>query len=124
MGKADRCIHQLRRSLRGKISPAGADRLLSMAVIEWSLCPYEREPPLKFIEEVMEALGVLERENPRVARALKLRFGQADLRVRTYKEVGDELGVTGERARQLCQRGICKLYFLLKAQGCWRLLGF
>jgi len=38
---------------------------------------------------------------PRLQRVLELRFGFADDKPRTLEEVGHELGVTRERARQL-----------------------
>ncbi len=47
------------------------------------------------IEEVLTAL------TPREARVLKLRFGLADGRSHTLKEVGEKFGVTRERIRQI-----------------------
>jgi len=43
---------------------------------------------------------------PRLGFAIELRFGLLDGRERTLQEVGDQLGVTRERARQLILKGL------------------
>jgi len=57
-------------------------------------------------ERLAEALGALD---PREERVLRLRFGFGDGRARTLEEVGGELGVTRERARQIEGRALRKL---------------
>jgi RNA polymerase primary sigma factor len=46
---------------------------------------------------------------PREARVLRLRFGLGDERNHTLEEIGQRLGVTRERARQIAQRGLRRL---------------
>ena len=52
---------------------------------------------------VTEMLDVLE---PRARRAVQLRFGLLDDRKRSYREVGEDLGVTAEAARRLVKRAL------------------
>jgi RNA polymerase primary sigma factor len=57
------------------------------------------------VEEQMvdDLLGVLE---PRAKFAVEQRFGLQDGRKRSYREVGEELGVTAEAARRLVKRAV------------------
>ena len=57
-------------------------------------------------EDVIHALGDL---TPRLRQVLALRFGFIDDRPRTLEEVGQELGVTRERVRQLERQALGRL---------------
>ena len=57
-------------------------------------------------EDVIDALEDL---NPRLRLLLILRFGFLDDRPRTLEEVGQELGVTRERVRQLERQALTQL---------------
>jgi RNA polymerase primary sigma factor len=50
-----------------------------------------------------ELLGVLD---SRARYAVEQRFGLTDGRKRSYREVGEELGVTAEAARRLVKRAV------------------
>ncbi|NLV56441.1 MAG: sigma-70 family RNA polymerase sigma factor [Acidimicrobiales bacterium] len=52
------------------------------------------------------ATGLLEVLDPRARYAVEQRFGINDGRRRSYREVGDELGVTAEAARRLVKRAV------------------
>jgi len=54
-------------------------------------------------EMIGSLLGVLD---PRARRAVEQRYGLQDGRRRSYREVGDELGVTAEAARRLVKRSM------------------
>jgi RNA polymerase primary sigma factor len=54
-------------------------------------------------EAVTSLLDVLD---PRARRAVEQRFGLHDGRKRSYREVGEELGVTAEAARRLVKRAV------------------
>jgi RNA polymerase primary sigma factor len=57
-------------------------------------------------EEVEQALGMLP---PREARILSLRFGLGGGRHYTLKEIGEELGLTRERIRQIQNAALQRL---------------
>ncbi|MGI9578339.1 MAG: sigma-70 family RNA polymerase sigma factor [Microthrixaceae bacterium] len=50
--------------------------------------------------------GLLDVLDPRARTAVEQRFGLADGRRRSYREVGEELGVTAEAARRLVKRAV------------------
>ncbi|HSL57875.1 MAG TPA: sigma-70 family RNA polymerase sigma factor [Acidimicrobiales bacterium] len=50
--------------------------------------------------------GLLDVLDPRARRAVEQRFGLHDGRKRSYREVGEELGVTAEAARRLVKRAV------------------
>ena len=50
--------------------------------------------------------GLLDVLDPRARSAVEARFGLADGRRRSYREVGDDLGVTAEAARRLVKRAV------------------
>jgi RNA polymerase primary sigma factor len=52
------------------------------------------------------ATGLLDVLEPRARYAVEQRFGIRDGRKRSYREVGDELGVTAEAARRLVKRAV------------------
>jgi len=52
------------------------------------------------------AIGLLDRLDPRVRKAVQLRFGLLDGESRSFREVGDDLGVTAEAARRMVKRAV------------------
>ncbi len=50
--------------------------------------------------------GLLDVLDPRARSAVEQRFGLSDGRRRSYREVGEELGVTAEAARRLVKRAV------------------
>jgi len=53
--------------------------------------------------------GLLDILDPRARYAVEQRFGLHDGRKRSYREVGEELGVTAEAARRLVKRAVCSV---------------
>ncbi|MEM9033174.1 MAG: sigma-70 family RNA polymerase sigma factor [Actinomycetota bacterium] len=51
-------------------------------------------------------VGLLDRLDPRARLAVERRFGLSDGETRSYREVGEELGVTAEAARRLVKRAV------------------
>jgi RNA polymerase primary sigma factor len=56
-----------------------------------------------------EVLGLLELLSPRAQEAVRLRLGLVDGRERSFREVGDEMGVTAEAARRMVKRAMDEL---------------
>jgi RNA polymerase primary sigma factor len=55
---------------------------------------------------IIDLLSILD---GRARRAVEQRFGLVDGRRRSYREVGDELGVTAEAARRLVKRAVASV---------------
>jgi RNA polymerase primary sigma factor len=56
-----------------------------------------------------EVLRLVDRLNPRAQEAVRLRLGLADGQERSFRQVGDELGITAEAARRLVKRAMDEL---------------
>lgn len=88
------------------------------------LIEQKNDNPLNFVikrklkEVINELLSELE---PREQLVLQLKFGLNDGKSRTFKEVGEEIGITQERVRQLEQRALDKLKHPTRAR---KLRGF
>jgi len=67
------------------------------------------EAILSGAEELHQVLRLLERLGPRESTVLRLRFGLSGEDPKTLKEVGDHLGLTRERVRQIEVEGLRKL---------------
>ncbi|MEL7210631.1 MAG: sigma factor-like helix-turn-helix DNA-binding protein, partial [Actinomycetota bacterium] len=65
-------------------------------------------PELEVMAKAEEELvtGLLDILDPRARYAVEQRFGLHDGRKRSYREVGEELGVTAEAARRLVKRAV------------------
>ncbi len=59
--------------------------------------------------EAEMVVALLDRLEPRARLAVERRFGLSDGETRSYREVGDELGVTAEAARRLVKRAVDEL---------------
>jgi len=73
---------------------------------EESLLPWEETEKESLAERIREILALL---SPRERRILKMRYGFPDGQTLTLEEVGDELGITRERVRQIQAKAINKL---------------
>ena len=105
-------IHDLRRRRKHTVSldaPVGDEdeSALEEFIEDTSVwAPEEATVAVLTREEVLQAVRELP---PRMALVLERRFGLTDNRPRTLEEVGRELGVTRERARQIERQAIDRL---------------
>ncbi len=76
-------------------------------IADTSLPAPEEEAALEQFRE--ELVNILESLAPRERRVIQLRFGLLDGRPRTLDEIGDELGVSKERVRQIERQALSKL---------------
>ncbi len=96
-------------SIRGTMGAAGGEE---WEAIPESLADHRAKPPAATLvgaDEAHEALRLLARLGERSAAVLRLRFGLGGERRLTLVEVGDRLGVTRERVRQIEQSALTAL---------------
>jgi RNA polymerase primary sigma factor len=58
------------------------------------------------VEHSRWLIGLLDVLDPRARNAVEQRFGLSDGRRRSYREIGDDLGITAEAARRLVKRAV------------------
>lgn len=93
-------------SLETPIGEDGEDSLGDMVEDRSETTPEEAMDILVRREEVKELLGTL---NDRERQVIQLRYGLGDSRTHTLEEIGERLGVTRERVRQIEARAMEKL---------------
>ena len=100
--------------LQRLISPTSIDRPVGEdgdATFGDLLSDDEVGPEDSVVERAHEdtVVALLAGLNPRPRHAVELRLGLTDGRVRSYREVGDEIGVTSEAARRMVKRAMEQL---------------
>jgi RNA polymerase primary sigma factor len=94
-------------SLETSIGDEGDSTLADLVADDLARGPAEEAEETVFGQALERSLS--ERLTPREAEVLRLRYGLADNRERTLAEVGKELGISRERARQLEAEAMRKL---------------
>ncbi|MEX0785898.1 MAG: sigma-70 family RNA polymerase sigma factor [Dehalococcoidia bacterium] len=113
MGMSQEKVREAARALRQSVisleTPVGEEDESTLgSLLEDLLSPSPEEEATRELlrERVRQALGVL---TPRERQVIELRFGITDGRARTLDVVGNALGVTRERARQIEAQALTKL---------------
>ncbi len=113
MGMTQDKVREAARALRQSVisleTPVGEEDESTLgSLLEDLLSPSPEEEATRELlrERVRQALGVL---TPRERHVIELRFGIMDGRARTLDVVGNALGVTRERARQIEAQALTKL---------------
>ena len=112
LGWSTSAVEQLRSQRQGTVSldsPVGEDEESTLQDFIQDASPWSPdELALRHLarEHVLAAVQELA---PRLRLILELRFGLLDDRPRTLEEVGEELGLTRERIRQLEQQALQRL---------------
>jgi RNA polymerase primary sigma factor len=60
-------------------------------------------------DDLRQVMTLLDRMDPREATVLRMRFGLNDEEPKTLKEIGESLGLTRERVRQIESEALQKL---------------
>jgi RNA polymerase primary sigma factor len=84
------------------------DQLLEAILEDNSAC--RPEDALVAVEEKAKALKMLNRIDPREAEILRLHYGLDGKKPMALKEIGERMGLTRERIRQLRRDALTKLY--------------
>ncbi len=113
MGMSQEKVREAARALRQSVisleTPVGEEDESTLgSLLEDLLSPSPEEEATRELlrERVRQALDVL---SPRERKVIELRFGILDGRARTLDVVGNALGVTRERARQIEAQALAKL---------------
>jgi RNA polymerase primary sigma factor len=79
-------------------------------------------PKMAHAEELTRAVGLLDRLNEREANVLRMRFGFNGQEPMTLEAIGNCLGLTRERTRQIENKALGKLgtYMGIKSDGNWK----
>lgn len=93
-------------SLEKPIGEDGDDELGSLIEDESSPSPSDAAESALLRESLSEMMSSL---TPREARVVRMRFGFDGRPAMSLEEVGDKIGVTRERARQIVQQALRKL---------------
>src|SRR5271156_6258335 len=78
-----------------------------------------KTPDTEMVEtdDMKQVLQLLEKMDPREATVLRMRFGLDDEEPKTLKEIGERLGLTRERVRQIESEALGKLSESMHAEG-------
>jgi RNA polymerase primary sigma factor len=100
-------------SLEAPIGEEGDSNLGDFVVDEETVSPTDRASQTMLKAEVGKLLASLK---PREAEIIRLRFGFEDGRAYTLKEVGEKLGITRERVRQIESKALRRLRHPYRSQ--------
>jgi RNA polymerase primary sigma factor len=100
-------------SLEAPIGEEGDSSLGDFVIDEETVSPTEKASQALLKEEVAELLETLK---PREAQIIRLRFGFEDGKSYTLKEVGERLGITRERVRQIESKALRRLRHPYRSQ--------
>ncbi len=106
-------VHQIVKVLSSVIcvysgDDVGEEQMLETALEDQSTG--QPEDPLVADEEKAKVLRLLNEIDPRQADILMLHYGLAGRKPMTLKEIGEKLGLTRERIRQIHHEALTKLY--------------
>src|SRR5262249_39435958 len=77
-----------------------------------------KSPDIEMVEadDLKHVLHLLDKMDKREATVLRMRFGLDDEEPKTLKEIGESLGLTGERVRQIESEALSKLSENMQAE--------
>jgi RNA polymerase primary sigma factor len=106
-------IHHIVKILSSVRDTAGTDSLDDNQMLEETLQDQNAAQPedtLVADEEQTKVLGLLNEIEPREAEVLRLHYGLGGYKPMTLKQIGQKLGLTRERIRQIQRSALTKLY--------------
>jgi RNA polymerase primary sigma factor len=91
--------------------PQGDDSEMDQCIDESLMDPRAQQPcvALSDAEDLRQAVGLLDQMNKREATVLRMRFGLDDQEPKTLQVIGEHLGLTRERVRQIEHDALAKL---------------
>ncbi len=111
--KKAKIIHDVVKILSTVRDTSGADDSEEEQSVQMTLTDQNAGKPedaLVATEEKAKVLRLLDQMNPREANILKLHYGLDGSKSLTLKQIGEKLGLTRERIRQIQREALTKLY--------------
>ncbi|MDP3980909.1 MAG: sigma-70 family RNA polymerase sigma factor, partial [Chlamydiota bacterium] len=99
------------KSLEGSISDDGSSELMDVVADTESVNP-KRAVAERMIQD--NILQVLSQLSEREAKIISWRYGLLGSQPMTLEEIGQKIGVTRERVRQIAEATVTKMYEILK----------
>jgi RNA polymerase primary sigma factor len=107
-------------SLDAPLTPGEDNRLLDYLPDQYSPGPEDEVYERALKATIEEALGTLKE---REAKILRLYFGLDDQDPMTLEEIGEMLGITRERVRQIKEKALVRLRHAVAGEASWRRTG-
>ncbi|MBV9124519.1 MAG: RNA polymerase sigma factor RpoD/SigA [Planctomycetes bacterium] len=119
LGLSKKKFNIVKKAIRVYNSAPASDPGDSSRPVDESFIDLQANAPetgLMATDDVQQVLALVEGMEPREAAILRMRFGLNGQDPKTLKEVGDELGLTRERVRQLERDALKKLGHIMQAE--------
>ncbi len=118
MGLSKKKLNLIKKAIRVYNAAPGSDQMESIQAIDETLTDVRtKTPALEMIasDELREVIHLLDKMDPREAAVLRMRFGLNGEEPKTLHAIGECLGLTRERVRQIEQEALSKLRDKLEA---------
>jgi RNA polymerase primary sigma factor len=118
LGLGKKKLNLIKKAIRVYNAVPGSDQAENVQTIDETLMDVRvKTPAMEMVasDEMREVLTLLERMEPREAAVLRMRFGLNGEEPKTLHAIGESLGLTRERVRQIEQEALSKLRDKLEA---------
>jgi RNA polymerase primary sigma factor len=118
LGLSKKKLNLIKKAIRVYNAVPGTEQTENVQTIDETLMDVRTKPPaveMVATDEMREVLSQLDRLDPREAAVLRMRFGLNGEEPKTLHAIGECLGLTRERVRQIEQEALAKLRDKLEA---------
>jgi RNA polymerase primary sigma factor len=118
LGLSKKKLNLIKKAIRVHNAVPGSEQTENVQTIDETLMDVRvKTPAMELVasDEMREVLTLLEQMEPREAAVLRMRFGLNGEEPKTLHAIGESLGLTRERVRQIEQEALAKLRDKLEA---------